>query len=110
MNNLKTGLDNTKKEVTKAKVDIVEITKKLEVTHEDLTDVKTGLDNCMKYLINADRDYRRKNVILFGVPDKKPMEIGEDEMNTDGEKIDYIFNILNADIQSVKKIYTFRSS
>ena len=103
INNMKVGLDNTKKEVTKAKVDIIEISKKLEATDIDLTDVKTGLDNCTKYLINADRDYRRKNVILFGVPDNKSMEIGEDEIDTDGEKIDYILNILEVDTQSVKK-------
>ena len=102
INNLKTGLEATKKEVAKAKADIADLYKKGETTNTELNDVSTGVENCTKYLINLDRETRRKNVILFGVPETSIL-IGEEEINTDQANLDHIFDVIGVNAQVINK-------
>ena len=56
---------------------------------------KTVSDNNLKYLINLDRNERRRNVILFGVPEENnELKIEENVASSDHEKIELILNYI----------------
>ena len=65
---IKTELNNTKKELVKAQQDIVNLKTETKSLAEEINTVKETTNNNLKYLVNHDRNVRRKNVILFGVP------------------------------------------
>ena len=61
--------------------------------------LKTVSENNLKYLINLDRNDRRKNVILFGVPEiNNELTIGNTVASSDTEKCDLILRYIGAPI------------
>ena len=92
-------LEATKKTLTKATTDITELktkvgslTKTLAETKKERDELKTTGANNLKYLINLDRNVRRSNVILLGVPEDRDLVIGGNEAEGDEEKINALLN------------------
>ena len=54
---------------------------------------KSVVDNNLKYLINLDRNIRRKNVVMFGIPENTTLNIGG-EHTTDIDKRDALFDFM----------------
>ena len=69
---------------------------------------KTVSDNNLKYLINLDRNERRRNVILFGVPEENNvLKIEENVASSDHEKIELILNYIGVSIsRSITEFFT----
>ena len=56
---------------------------------------KSVSDNNLKYLVNLDRNTRRKNVIMFGIPENEDLEIaGMDSASDDDQKRDSILEYM----------------
>ena len=102
----KSALDVTTKDVTDLKNDISDFRK---TTNDGITNAvtrvsnmeaemkkqKTVSDNNLKYLINLDRNERRRNVILFGVPEENnELKIVDNTAVSDREKIELILNYM----------------
>ena len=83
----KTANDNKKEVgVLKTKVDkLAEELKDLKAENEKLR--STGSNN-LKYLVNLDRNTRRSNVILLGVPEEEDLTINQINYKSDEDKID----------------------
>lgn len=80
LQNTKTALAEAEKEISSVKKDLADVKKsgqenaakfdnRVKVLEEDTSKQKTVSDNNLKYLINLDRNDRRKNIIIFGVPE-----------------------------------------
>ena len=70
--------------------------------------IKTGKkvsENNLKYLINLDRNNRRKNVILFGVPEKDDLTIHNDSATSDIEKYKLLFKFMDCSESTVVDHY-----
>ena len=89
--NAKTNITSLQSDVKTAKADLVKLTKRFD-------DHKSVSDNNLKYLINHDRNERRKNVLLFGVPEVNPVGINgvPDDLKTDSEKCLSLFQLIQA--------------
>ena len=105
LQNTKESLETTAADVTKLKQELSELKKS---TNKDVTDLKnrtkvleaesknhkTVSDNNLKYLINLDRNVRRKNVIIFGVPEEDDLTIDGVSANTDQKKCELIMGYI----------------
>ena len=65
----KTELEATKKELSKTKSDLESAKKNISDLNKKHDNVLKCCQDNLKYLINHDRNFRRKNVILFGLPE-----------------------------------------
>ena len=101
--NAKTNITSLQSDVKTAKADLVKLTKRFD-------DHKSVSDNNLKYLINHDRNERRKNVLLFGVPEVNPVGINgvPDDLKTDSEKCLSLFQLIQAPQAADKIIDCFR--
>ena len=90
---IKTELKNTKNELVKAQQDIVSLKTETKSLAKELNTVRETTNNNVKYLINHDRNVRRKNIMLFGVPENTDIvqDSGVSDTN-DAEKLTFIFN------------------
>ena len=68
LSSAETSLDQTKKEL-------------VLINESNKANKKTS-ENSLKYLINLDRNIRRKNVTLFGVPENYSFTIADEPANT----------------------------
>ena len=57
--------------------------KEIDKNTESIKTGKKVSENNLKYLINLDRNNRRKNVILFGVPEKDDLTIHNESATSD---------------------------
>ena len=69
---------------------------------------KTVSDNSLKYLINLDRNTRRRNVIMFGVPESDDLEIGDDIAEDDEEKRNLIFEYMGCSPDNLSILDCYR--
>ena len=108
------------KEVEPIKADIVDLKSKYNTISNNLTDAvkklelkidnlkkpvtanteackanKVVSDNNLKYLTNIDRNNRRKNVVIFGVPENDDLKINDEDASSDGDKCKVILKYLN---------------
>ena len=106
----KAALEDTNSEITKVKKDLAEVKRS---TQENVTGLdnrvknleadtkkeKMVSDNNLKYLINLDRNDRRKNVIMFGVPeDGVNLTIGDTTAISDDDKCKLLLEYIGAPI------------
>ena len=103
MKNAKTNITTLQSDVKTAKGDLVKITKRFD-------DHKSVSDNNLKYLINHDRNERRKNVLLFGVPEDGSLEVEgvPDDLATDTDKCMRLFELIEAPQPEDKIVDCFR--
>ena len=111
INNVKKELDATNKNVEKLEKELKDCkklmekvpkiedrTKKLE---DDSKKQKTVGENNLKYLINLDRNDRRRNVVIFGVPETgTDLVVNEEAASSDKDKFDAILNFISAPVHS----------
>ena len=108
------------KEVEPIKADIADLKSKYNTISNNLTDAvkklelkidnlekpvtantetckanKVVSDNNFKYLTNIDRNNRRKNVVIFGVPENDDLKINDEDASSDGDKCKVILKYLN---------------
>ena len=113
-----TVITETRTEVTKLKKDLSdrktcceksarELDERIKTLEEESAKQKTVSDNNLKYLINADRNVRRSNVIIFGVPETNTnLEINNNTAITDEEKCKMILNYIGTPIyDSVSEMF-----
>ena len=111
INGVKEELEETKKNVTKLEKELKECKKstekvatmenKIKKLEESSSKQKTVGENNLKYLINLDRNDRRQNVVIFGVPeDGTDLNINETMSNTDEEKFHAILEFIGAHVQN----------
>ena len=79
--------------------------KELDKNTESIKTGKKVSENNLKYLINLDRNNRRKNVILFGVPEKDDLTIHEDSATSDIEKYKLLFKFMDCSKNAVVDHY-----
>ena len=85
LNNVETKLNNSVKSQGE----------NVDKNTESCKNNKTVTDNNLKYLINLDRNVRRKNVMFFGVPeDSTDITIGEITAASDSEKRDAMLRFM----------------
>ena len=69
--------------------------KKIEANQKSSDRNKTVADSNLKYLINLDRNARRKNVMFFGIPeDKTALIIDNNTANDDSDKLKALIQVL----------------
>ena len=111
INGVKEELEETKKNVTKLERELKECKKstdnvatmenKIKKLEESSSKQKTVGENNLKYLINLDRNDRRQNVVIFGVPeDGTDLNINETMSYTDEEKFHAILEFIGAHVQN----------
>ena len=98
---LRKDLDKTKSSVKTANEDIAkfktkidQLTSSLKDVQEENVKVRNTSANNMKYLVNHDRNVRRKNVILFGVSETEDMVIDGASGKGDEDKIKRLFRYI----------------
>ena len=116
LQNTNKALGETTSEVTKLKKELADVkkttgdnvagldkrTKDLEA---EMKKHKTVSENNLKYLINLDRNDRRKNVILFGIPEVD-LTIGSEVASTDQEKCELILGYIGVPImEKVRELF-----
>ena len=93
-------LGNTKKDVTQLKTDVSKNKQSVAACSTNIANVQEDVrkiqeerkeenaisKNNLKYLINLDRNERRSNVLLFGLPEEVDLIIGGETSKTDMEK------------------------
>ena len=52
---------------------------------ENQNNLKETVNNNLKYLLNLDRNIRKKNIMIFGLPEKEDLDMG-DSLATDDTK------------------------
>ena len=108
---MKQELEETKKNVAKLEKELKECKKstdkvatietKVKNLEESSQKQKAVGDNNLKYLINLDRNDRRQNVVVFGVPeDGTDLNIDGSTSNTDKEKLHAILNFIGAQVHN----------
>ena len=88
-------LGDVKKTANENKKEVGVLKTKVDKLAEELKDVKaeneklrsTGSNN-LKYLVNLDRNTRRSNLILLGVPEQEDLTINQTSYKDDEDKID----------------------
>ena len=66
---IKAELSSTKTDLVKEEQDIINLKAETKSLTDELNNVNETTNNNLKYLINHDRNVRRKNIMVFGVPD-----------------------------------------
>ena len=97
MNTLKTDLKNTKAKLTAAENDLKKTKTDLKDLGKVVDDHKTISQNNLKYLINVDRNTRRINVVIFGVPEDGTLELNGVNAKTDPKKCECLFKSIGVD-------------
>ena len=82
------------KKLSSAETSLDQTKKELALINESNKINKKTSENNLKYLINLDRNIRRKNVILFGVPENDSLTIADEPANTDKEKYELLFKYM----------------
>ena len=59
---------------------------------------KTG-ENNLKYLVNLDRNTRRSNVIVLGLPENENLDINTESLSSDEEKVEGLLKFIKVDSQ-----------
>ena len=78
---IKGELKTTKKDLTAADHKIETLNGTIESSTATLEETKTTMNNSTKYLVNFDRNIRRNNVMLFGLPEDEILTLQENEEN-----------------------------
>ena len=106
----KAALQETTSEVKKLKKEVTDFKKTSNETvsgvanrvknlEAEMKNHKTVSDNNLKYLINLDRNDRRKNVILFGVPEvDNDLTVNGNVASTDQKKCELILTYIGVPI------------
>ena len=111
INSVKKELDESKKTVEKLEKELKEVKKstekipdiedKVKKLQESSGKQKTVGDNNLKYLINLDRNDRRQNVVLFGVPENgTDLDTNGTPSTTDQEKVNALSGFIGAPIET----------
>ena len=94
-------LQTTKKELKQVKTDLSEAKRKLDEVNtaiksnlDDVTKLNGVSSNNLKYLVNLDRNIRKSNIMVFGVPENETLIIGTDIASTDWDKSQLILKFL----------------
>ena len=113
----KTSLDQTNAEIAKLKKELTDYKKatnekvvgldtRVKTLDTDAKKQKIISENNLKYLINLDRNERRRNVIIFGVPEQD-LTIEDVTVGTDQKKCELILNYIGvpAVIDEVREMF-----
>ena len=103
MKTAKTNITTLQTDVKTLKNDVNNLTRKFD-------DNKSVSENNLKYLINHDRNVRKSNILLFGVPEDEPLELDgvEGNPNTDSEKCISLFQLIGSPQSQEKMVDCFR--
>ena len=107
INNVRKELEESNKKVEKLEKELKEVKKstekiptiedKVKKLEETSGKQKTVGDNNLKYLINLDRNDRRQNVVIFGVPeDGTDLETNGTLSTTEKDKVDALLDFIGA--------------
>ena len=111
INKVRTELEDTKSNVSKLQKElekckkstdkVATIENRVKKLEESSSKQKTVGDNNLKYLINLDRNNRRKNVVIFGVPENgTDLNMNGSLTKTDEEKVDAILSFIGTHVQN----------
>ena len=111
INSVRSELEETKKSVTKLENELKECKKstdkistienKVKNLEESSSKQKSVGDNNLRYLINLDRNDRRQNIVIFGVPETGTDLITNGSVtNTDEEKVNAILTFIGAPVHN----------
>ena len=111
INNVKKELEESKKTVEKLEKELKEVKKsadkipsiedKVKKLEETSGKQKAVGENNLKYLINLDRNDRRQNVVIFGVPESgTDFEANGAISSTDQEKVNALFDFMGTEIEN----------
>ena len=99
-------LEETKKSATSAHSEIAALKTQVNTLKNSLKDIqeenvklkKTG-ENNLKYLVNLDRNTRRSNVIVLGLPENENLDINTESLSSDAEKVEGLLKFIKVDNQ-----------
>ena len=110
IDNVKSELTSVKKELVDAKHEIGTLKKENVKINESLEDTNAMSENNLKYLTNLDRNSRRFNVIIFGVPEDNNLEFAtENGVNVsaknDVDKVSAVIEYLESDKEKIVNMH-----
>ena len=101
LGDIKKDASELKKEVAKNKQSVASCSSRVDRVDEAITKLQDEQKqdssiskNNLKYLINLDRNVRRQNILIFGVPEGD-LEIDGNTAATDNEKCELLFGVMN---------------
>ena len=83
---LKTDVNKNKQSIASCSTNIANLQEDVKKIQNDKLEENAISNNNLKYLINLDRNERRNNLILFGLPEKDDLNIDGEISKTDMEK------------------------
>ena len=88
---------------------ITDLENKVQSLEQKEKDGKKVVDNTLKYLINSDRNDRKFNIMVFGVPELKDgeVEIEDESLNSDHDVCKRLFRFIGQEgvIKDVKEVF-----
>ena len=101
LSEIKKDANEMKKEVTKNKQSVASCSSRIDRVDVDIKKIQDEKKeessiskNNLKYLINLDRNERRQNILIFGVPEGD-LTIDGDTAKTDIDKCQLLFRVMN---------------
>ena len=93
-------LEKDAKECKKASDAVRSLETRTKTLEDDLKKQKTVSENSLKYLINLDRNDRRQNIVVFGVPEEGThlCVVPDEEAKTDEEKCNAILQFIETPV------------
>ena len=94
-------LDKELKECKKSTSKVASLENQVKEIEDSTKSLKKVSDDNLKYLINLDRNERRQNIVIFGVPEVgKNLDIGGTISTTDDEKFSAISDFLGTPLRN----------
>ena len=94
-------LDKELKECKKSTSKVASLENQVKEIEDSTKSLKKVSDDNLKYLINLDRNERRQNIVIFGVPeDGKNLDIGGTISTTDDEKFSAISDFVGTPLRN----------
>ena len=87
LSSTKGSLKTAQQEIKDLKQTVESLKTSLKEAKEERDQLKSTSKNNLKYLINHDRNVRRNNVMVFGLPEKDNLVVGQIEATNDEAKI-----------------------
>ena len=111
-------IESVKKDLNAEKEKVTSLTTKVNNLSTELTELKTEHEKTkkvgeanLKYLINLDRNSRKHNVMIFGLPERDELVVGRENdgneirATNDDEKVSTVLSKLDSDMSCVSNFH-----
>ena len=96
---LKNNLAKSETKVVEIETKLAQIESETKASHENIlaenSTLKKACDNLVTYVVNLDRNIRRKNILIFGISETNNLKINNTVAKSDYGKVAAIFKFLN---------------